>query len=88
VKDPEFKVYRRQNYEERDQRQDREREKKEIVFKNSKSLKFINQVPHLFIHLMAYVDASNRSPDDDGKIKELIRKSIDNIIQSLKKTPY
>jgi hypothetical protein len=37
---------------------------------------------------MAYVDASNRSPDDDGKIKELIRKSIDNIIQSLKKTPY
>ena len=88
MKDPEFKVYRRQNYEERDQRQDRERDKKEIVFKNSKSLKFINQVPHLFIHLMAYVDASNRSADDDGKIKELIRKSIDNIIQSLRKTPY
>jgi len=37
---------------------------------------------------MAYVDTTNRNPEDDNKIKELIRKSIDNIIQSLKKTPY
>jgi hypothetical protein len=37
---------------------------------------------------MAYVDTTNRPPEDDGKIKELIRKSIDNIIQSLRKTPY
>lgn len=37
---------------------------------------------------MAYVDTTNRNPEDDNKIKDLIRKSIDNIIQSLKKTPY
>ena len=60
-KDPEYKVYRRQNYEERDRDKDKEREKKEIILKNNKSLKFINQVPHLFIHLMAYVDTSNRN---------------------------
>ena len=51
-------------------------------------MKFINQVPHLFIHLMAYVDIANRPQEDDNKIKELIRKSIDNIIQALRKTPY
>lgn len=37
---------------------------------------------------MAYVDTTNRLQEDDNKIKELIRKSIDNIIQSLRKTPY
>jgi len=37
---------------------------------------------------MAYVDTSNRNQEDDNKIKELLRKSIDNIIQSLRKTPY
>lgn len=37
---------------------------------------------------MAYVDIANRPQEDDNKIKELIRKSIDNIIQSLRKTPY
>jgi hypothetical protein len=87
-KDPEYKVYRRQNYEERDRDKKEEKDKKEIILKNSKSLKFINQVPHLFIHLMAYVDTSNRNQEDDNKIKDLIRKSIDNIIQSLRKTPY
>lgn len=97
MKDPEFKVYRRQPYEERsdkdrdkekEKEKEREKDKREIVFKNSKSLKFVNQVPHLFIHLMAYVDISSRSAEDDSKIKELIRKSIDNIIQALRKTPY
>jgi len=52
------------------------------------SLKFINQVPHLFIHLMAYVDTTNRGSEEDAKIKELIRKSIENIIAALRKTPY
>ena len=88
AKDPEYKVYRRQNYEERDREKEKEKEKKEIILKNNKSLKFINQVPHLFIHLMAYVDTSNRNQEDDNKIKELLRRSIDNIIQSLRKTPY
>ena len=88
VKDPDYKVYKRQNYEEKDKERDKDRDKKEIILKNSKSLKFINQVPHLFIHLMAYVDTTNRNPEDDNKIKDLIRKSIDNIIQSLRKTPY
>lgn len=37
---------------------------------------------------MAYVDTTNRPQEDDTKIKDLIRKSIDNIIQSLRKTPY
>ena len=87
-KDPEYKVYRRQNYEERDREKEKEKEKKEIILKNNKSLKFINQVPHLFIHLMAYVDTSNRNQEDDNRIKELLRRSIDNIIQSLRKTPY
>ena len=58
------------------------------MFKNSKSLKFINQVPHLFIHLMAYVDTNNRGSEDDTKIRDLIRKSIENIIQALRRTPY
>ena len=88
VKDPEYKVYRRQTYEERDKEKEKQKQKKEIVLKNSKSLKFINQVPHLFIHLMAYVDTSNRNQEDDSRIKQLLRKSIDNIIQSLRKTPY
>ena len=52
------------------------------------SLKFINQVPHLFIHLMAYVDTTNRGSEEDSKIKELIRKSIENIVAALRKTPY
>ena len=55
VKSDEFKVFKRQLYEETRDRE-RDKEKKEIIFKNSKSLKFINQVPHLFIHLMAYTD--------------------------------
>jgi hypothetical protein len=59
-----------------------------VVFKNSKSLKFINQVPHLFIHLMAYVDTTNRPQEDDQKISALIRKSIENIVQALRRTPY
>jgi hypothetical protein len=66
-KGEEFKIYKRQSYEEREK--DKEKEKKEVVFKNNKSLKFINQVPHLFIHLMAYVDTTNRGSEDDAKIK-------------------
>lgn len=87
VKSDEFKVFKRQPYEET---RDREKDKKEkeIVFKNAKSLKFINQVPHLFIHLMAYTEFETKSQDDHLKVKELIRKSIDNIVQALKKTPY
>lgn len=37
---------------------------------------------------MAYAELENKSVEDDRKIKELIRDSIENIIQSLKKTPY
>jgi len=37
---------------------------------------------------MAYVDTNRPQEDDQVKIKDLIRKSIDNIIQSLRKTPY
>lgn len=90
VKDPEFKVFKRQLYDEsRDNRErDRERDKKEIVFKNTKSLKFINQVPHLFIHLMAYAELDTKNTDEEKKIKALIKESIENIIQSLRKTPY
>ncbi len=58
------------------------------MFKNTKSLKFINQVPHLFIHLMAYAELDTKVNEEDKKIKDLIKESIDNIIQSLRKTPY
>lgn len=37
---------------------------------------------------MAYVDTTNRGSEEDAKIKELIRKSIENIIAALRKTPY
>lgn len=37
---------------------------------------------------MAYVDTTNRASEEDAKIKELIRKSIENIIAALRKTPY
>lgn len=83
VKDPDFKVLKRQPYEE-----NKDKEKKDIVFKNSKSLKFINQVPHLFIHLMAYAELDTKVTEEERKIKTLIRESIENIIQSLRKTPY
>lgn len=58
------------------------------MFKNSKSLKFINQVPHLFIHLMAYAELDTKVNEEDKRIKDLIKESIDNIIQALRKTPY
>ena len=51
-------------------------------------MKFINQVPHLFIHLMAYTDFETKVPEDHIRVRDLIRKSIDNIVQALKKTPY
>jgi hypothetical protein len=37
---------------------------------------------------MAYVDTTNRPQEDDQKISSLIRKSIENIVQALRKTPY
>ena len=37
---------------------------------------------------MAYTEFETKSQDDHLKVKELIRKSIDNIVQALKKTPY
>jgi len=37
---------------------------------------------------MAYVDTTNRPQEDDQKISGLIRKSIENIVQALRKTPY
>ena len=92
VRDPEFRCFKRTAVDERERdrekEKEREKERKETAFKNTKSLKFINQVPHLFIHLMAYVDTGTRSADEDNKIRDLIRKSIDNIVQALKKTPY
>jgi hypothetical protein len=54
---------------------------------NYKSLKFLNQLPNLFVHLMAYVDVW-RDGNDESKIKELLRESISNIIQALRRTPY
>lgn len=62
VKEPEFKAFKRQPFDETKDR-DRDREKKDIVFKNTKSLKFINQVPHLFIHLMAYAELDTKVSD-------------------------
>lgn len=37
---------------------------------------------------MAYADLDTKVAEEDRKIKELIKESIENIIQSLKKTPY
>ena len=61
VKDPDFRTFKRQPFDE--SKENREREKKDVVFKNVKSLKFINQVPHLFIHLMAYAELDTKVPD-------------------------
>lgn len=37
---------------------------------------------------MAYAELDTKVSDEDKKIKDLIKESIENIIQSLKKTPY
>ena len=37
---------------------------------------------------MAYVDTNNRGSEEDNKIKQLIRESIRNIIEALRRTPY
>jgi hypothetical protein len=37
---------------------------------------------------MAYAELDTKVNEEDKKIKDLIKESIDNIIQSLRKTPY
>lgn len=37
---------------------------------------------------MAYAELDTKVNEEDKRIKDLIKESIDNIIQSLRKTPY
>jgi len=80
VKDVDYARYRRVP----DERTDRPAQP---PLPNYKSLKFLNQLPNLFVHLMAYVDVW-RDGNDESKVKELLRESISNIIQALRRTPY
>lgn len=80
VKDVDYARYRRGP----DERTDRQTQP---PLPNYKSLKFLNQLPNLFVHLMAYVDVW-RDGGDETRVKELLRESISNIIQALRRTPY
>lgn len=46
-----------------------EKETKKIQYLKIVSLLSINQVPHLFIHLMAYAELDTKVSDEDKKIK-------------------
>lgn len=37
---------------------------------------------------MAYAELDTKVNEEDKRIKDLIKESIDNIIQALRKTPY
>jgi hypothetical protein len=37
---------------------------------------------------MAYAELDVKAGDEDKRIKELVKESIDNIIKSLRQTPY
>lgn len=63
IKDPEYNRYRRNSSEDKAEKS---------PLPNYKSLKFLNQLPNLFVHLMAYVDVW-RDGNDETKIKELLR---------------